>query len=182
MTHAPISPSQTPPAAGRIDVVLCVLMRTVEGRVQVLVARRALDTAVLPGAWELPGGKIAPGERARDAAARELVEEVAVDCMEDAFKWHDFGVVEPAPPEGRPAPRLHLQAVQLPDGAVPKAMAARCIAWVDIESLASVDWPDTTRPAIDAVIAAHARITREGACGVDGDQGTGRSSSVGGTG
>lgn len=156
MTQAPISAAQNPPAAGRIDVVLCVLMRTVDGRVQVLVARRALDSEILPGAWELPGGKIAPGESARDAAARELLEEVAVDCTDCTHEWKDLGVVEPPPPEGRPAPRFHIQAVQLPAGAVPKAIAARSIAWVTLKSIGAVEWPATTRPAIDAVIAAFA--------------------------
>lgn len=158
MAKAPrTSPAKVPPVGARIDVVLCVLLRSVQGCVQVLVARRALDSEILPGAWELPGGKIAPGESARDAGARELLEEVAVDCTHAAYEWRNLGVVEPPPPEGRSAPRFHLQAVQLPSGVVPKAIAARSIAWVDVKSLACVDWPDTTRPAIDAVIAAHVR-------------------------
>jgi len=158
MPKAPrTSPAKVPPVGARIDVVLCVLLRSVQGCVQVLVARRALDSEILPGAWELPGGKIAPGESARDAGARELLEEVAVDCTDAAHEWQDLAVVEPPPPEGRSAPRFHLQAVQLPSGVVPKAIAARSIAWVDVKSLACVDWPDTTRPAIDAVIAAHGR-------------------------
>jgi len=158
MPKAPCtSPAKPPPMEARIDVVLCVLLRSVQGRVQVLVARRALDSEILPGAWELPGGKIAPGESARDAGARELLEEVAVDCTDAAHEWQDLGVVDPPPPEGRPAPRFHMQAVQLPAGVVPKAIAARSIAWVEVKSLADVDWPDTTRPAINAVIAAHGR-------------------------
>ncbi|MFM7481284.1 MAG: NUDIX domain-containing protein [Planctomycetota bacterium] len=151
------SPANTPSTAARIDVVLCVLLRSAQGCMQVLVARRALDSEILPGAWELPGGKIAPGERARDAGARELLEEVAVDCTDAAHEWQDLGVVEPPPPEGRPAPRFHVQAVQLPPGAVPRAIAARSIAWVSVKSLAHVEWPATTRPAIDVVIAAHGR-------------------------
>ncbi len=157
MTQAPISAAQTPPAAGRIDVVLCVLMRRVDGRVQVLVARRSLDSEILPGAWELPGGKIAPGENARDAAAREMLEEVAVDCTDRTHEWKDLGVVEPPTPEGRPAPRFHIQAVQLPVGAVPKAIAASSIAWIAAKSLGDMEWPATTRPAIDAVTAAFAQ-------------------------
>jgi len=43
---------------------------------QVLLIRRG--TPPLTGAWSLPGGRIEPGERARDAALRELFEETGV--------------------------------------------------------------------------------------------------------
>jgi 8-oxo-dGTP diphosphatase len=56
------------PAAG----VVCVR----EG--EVLLVRRA--TRPLAGQWSLPGGKIGWGERARDAALRELREETGVEA------------------------------------------------------------------------------------------------------
>jgi len=158
MTTAPQAPhSKTTNPTPRVDVVLCALLRTEQDCVQVLVARRTLESEILPGAWELPGGKIAPGESARDAAARELLEEVAVDCTDTVHEWQNLGVVEPPPPDGRPAPRFHVLSVQLPSDAVPKAIVARSIAWVHVKSLACIDWPDTTRPAVDAVVAAHGR-------------------------
>ncbi|QBX37394.1 NUDIX domain-containing protein [Brevundimonas sp. S30B] len=43
---------------------------------QVLLIRRGLPPRV--GEWSLPGGRIEPGERAADAALRELVEETGV--------------------------------------------------------------------------------------------------------
>lgn len=43
----------------------------------VLIAKRPTDT-VLPGYWELPGGKIEPGERPQDCLAREFHEELGV--------------------------------------------------------------------------------------------------------
>lgn len=39
--------------------------------------RRALDTAVLPGRWEFPGGKAEPGEAPEAALLRELAEELS---------------------------------------------------------------------------------------------------------
>lgn len=43
---------------------------------QVLLIRRG--TPPMTGEWSLPGGRIEPGERARDAALRELREETGV--------------------------------------------------------------------------------------------------------
>lgn len=37
------------------------------------------------GAWSLPGGKIEPGERARDAALREVAEETGVTAVIDGL-------------------------------------------------------------------------------------------------
>ena len=43
-----------------------------------LVAQRARPPE-LAGRWELPGGKVAPGESDADALARELREELGID-------------------------------------------------------------------------------------------------------
>lgn len=45
---------------------------------QVLLVRRG--TPPMTGEWSLPGGRIEPGERAADAALRELKEETGVDA------------------------------------------------------------------------------------------------------
>lgn len=48
---------------------------------RVLWQRRGND-ADAGGLWELPGGKVEPGERPRQALARELAEELAIDVGE----------------------------------------------------------------------------------------------------
>lgn len=57
-----------------IDVAVCVV-QSPEGRV-LLAERTARQVAA--GFWELPGGKIEPGETPAEAAARELVEETGL--------------------------------------------------------------------------------------------------------
>ena len=55
-----------------VDVAACIV-RSPDGRV--LMAERTAGQ-ISPGFWELPGGKVDPGETPRAAAARELNEEV----------------------------------------------------------------------------------------------------------
>ena len=62
------------PCAGAVDVAVTRRARA-DGRV-LLAERTARQVAA--GFWELPGGKIDPGETPRDAAARELDEETGI--------------------------------------------------------------------------------------------------------
>lgn len=49
-----------------------------DGQGRLLAARRSAPPA-LAGRWELPGGKVEPGEADQDALVRELAEELAVE-------------------------------------------------------------------------------------------------------
>ena len=53
------------------------ILRDAEGRV--LICER-LEQGPFYGLWEFPGGKIGADERAIDALARELAEEIGVDA------------------------------------------------------------------------------------------------------
>jgi mutator protein MutT len=59
--------------ARRIEVAVALVFR---GR-RLLITERPAGTH-LAGSWELPGGKLAPGESAEDCAVREVHEETAV--------------------------------------------------------------------------------------------------------
>ena len=80
----------TPPAGAALNVANALVWR--EGRI--LVSRRRNDTH-LGGYWEFPGGKIEPGECARECAVREVLEEVGVKCLAESERR----VIEYAYPE-----------------------------------------------------------------------------------
>jgi putative (di)nucleoside polyphosphate hydrolase len=76
----------------------CVGMMLVNAARLVLIGERR----ALPGAWQMPQGGIERGERPRDAARRELVEEVGTDRFElalESSRWYAYDL----PPELVPA-------------------------------------------------------------------------------
>ncbi|AGA34923.1 Putative 7,8-Dihydro-8-oxoguanine-triphosphatase [Thioalkalivibrio nitratireducens DSM 14787] len=58
-----------------IKQVVCAVIRDTDGRI--LLARRAPGQH-LEGHWELPGGKVEPGESLESALQRELLEELGL--------------------------------------------------------------------------------------------------------
>ena len=60
-----------------IAVVGVALVREGARGVELLAARR-IEPPALAGGWELPGGKVEPGETDEDAAHREIDEELGV--------------------------------------------------------------------------------------------------------
>jgi len=103
-----------------VEVAVSVL-RDAQGRV--LLAERT-PRQVAAGFWELPGGKIDPGESAAAAAARELREEIGVQARQIvpwAVHEHAFATKRV---------RLHLFHVIRWDGA-PHGREGQRLAWVD---------------------------------------------------
>lgn len=142
------------PGFGSVRVALTALFRHFSGRTEVLVALRHRDAEVLANTWEIPGGKIEDGESPVQAAARELHEELQVDCPIEVCEWIDLGEIEPPAPIDRPAPKFSLFAVELPSGAVPRAAAAQAIAWVDLVTLETMEWPATNQSVIATLVRA----------------------------
>jgi len=104
----------------------------------VLVAQRVRPPE-LAGRWELPGGKVAPGESERAALARELAEELGLDSADVAVGdrlGHDVALSETT--------TLRAYRVRLIRGE-PHPRDHRALRWVTAAELPDVDWVPADR-------------------------------------
>ncbi|EGD56866.1 (deoxy)nucleoside triphosphate pyrophosphohydrolase [Gordonia neofelifaecis] len=109
------------------DEVLVVAGAVLDGG-RLLLAQRDRP-AELAGLWELPGGKVEPGESPAQALVRELCEELDVSVsVGDSLA----GVV-------RPKPGLTLVAMRatIVSGTV-RAVEHRALRWVDADGLSEL--------------------------------------------
>lgn len=125
------------------EVALAALYRRTEaGRVELLVARRHAG-AVRGGLWELPGGKIEPGEDAPAAAAREVEEEVGVSPAQLMAPLEPLAVVEHSDLDvaRERSIRLHAFVVEVKPGVEPEAIGSSEIRWIGLDELGRYAWP-----------------------------------------
>lgn len=103
---------------------------------RVLAARRTFPTEAA-GRWELPGGKVEPGESPEAALVREVAEELG--CAIEVLAWlpeevaigerHTLTVALVRLVEGEPTPHEH-----------------DAVRWLGPAELGDVDWLDADRP------------------------------------
>lgn len=105
---------------------------------KVLVAQRVRPPA-LAGRWELPGGKVAPGETERHALARELAEELGLS-VGDVAVGDRLGADVAA--DGRFTLRAY--RVRLIRGK-PDARDHRALRWITAGELHDLDWVPADR-------------------------------------
>lgn len=121
----------------QIVVAGAVLAESAGGR-SVLIAQRCRPPE-LAGRWELPGGKVMPGETESAALARELAEELGLDA--DAIT-----VGERLGSDVVLSPQMTLRAylVRLIRGE-PRPDDHQALRWVTAVQLADVDWVPADR-------------------------------------
>lgn len=103
----------------------------VRGR-SLLAQQRAYPREVA-GLWELPGGRVEPGESEVDALRRECLEELGVEVA----------IRERVGPDVRLRPGLVLRvfAAELVDGdAKPRPLDHKALRWLDESGLDGVQW------------------------------------------
>jgi 8-oxo-dGTP diphosphatase len=115
-----------------------------------LIAQRTRPPAIA-GRWELPGGRVEPGESEPDAVVRECREEldavVRVTGRLGTDLPIDAGVL-----------RVH-RADLAPGSPEPRALEHAALRWVRPEEVPDVDWVDADR----AVVADLVEVLRSGA-------------------
>jgi len=104
----------------------------------VLVAQRDRPPE-LAGRWELPGGKVAPGETEPEALARELAEELGL-AVEDITVGYRLGDDIPL----NDTMTLRAYRVRLLRGE-PHPHDHRALRWVTAAELHDVDWVPADR-------------------------------------
>ncbi|MCV7255894.1 (deoxy)nucleoside triphosphate pyrophosphohydrolase [Mycobacterium hackensackense] len=118
-----------------------------------LVAQRARP-AELAGLWELPGGKVAPGESDAEALSRELREELGIRVSVGARIGPDVALTN--------GMTLRAYRVTQTDGS-PQPHDHRALRWVRATDLDDLPWVPADRAWVPDLLAA-LRSTRARPC------------------
>ena len=118
----------------RPTVIVSAALIAHEGRI--LAAKRAArpGSEEFEGKWELPGGKVEPGEQPDAACRRECKEELGIT----------LGVLWPYTTVEHDYPEFHLTmevfSGTLAPGQEPKLLEHEAMRWLSRDELLSVDW------------------------------------------
>lgn len=120
-----------------------------------LIAQRTRPPA-LAGRWELPGGRVEPGETEPDAVVRECREELGTAVRVTGRLGTDLPI---------DAGVLRVHTAELDAAAPePQALEHAAVRWVGPDELAEVDWVDADRAVVTDLVA----LLRSGVAAVEG--------------
>lgn len=125
----------------RVPVIVAAAIVIEDGRVLLSQRKKGTHLAL---AWEFPGGKVEPGEDPRAALARELEEELGIDCVVGApveITFHRYDVKDVL--------LLFYEAERRPGSPPPSARDVEAVRWAAREELVDAEFP----PADVAVLA-----------------------------
>jgi len=133
---------------GRIAVVAAALLDDLSRPRTLLTAQRT-EPPRLAGGWELPGGKVDPGEDLMTALAREIREELGVEIT---VGQHIPGPLEGWWPLGA-SYALAVWTAGVRDG-IPQPLEDHAqLRWLTRADLWSVPWLASNSPIVEAVAA-----------------------------
>ncbi|MFF4171340.1 (deoxy)nucleoside triphosphate pyrophosphohydrolase [Streptomyces sp. NPDC001744] len=131
--------SRRAPGPDRDAGVVVVVAGALYDRGRLLAARRSAP-ADLAGRWELPGGKVEPGESPEEALVRELREELGVEA--------EPGERIPGEWPLKPGYVLRVWTARLLSGEPRPLEDHDELRWLARPEVDSVDWLDQDRPAV----------------------------------
>jgi len=139
-----------------VEVAIAALWRrTAKGGVELLVARRHAD-AICGGLWELPGGKVEPGEAPARAALREAEEEVGLAAADVEAHPVPLAIAEhtDATVAREQSVRLHAFLVEVKSAAEVRPLGTSEIRWIDPARIDEFEWPPANGPINAALTRA----------------------------
>lgn len=129
---------------GRLGAVIVVAAAIVH-RGRLLTQQRAEPVAVA-GRWELPGGRVEPGEADLDAVIRECREELGVEVLAGGRVGPDIAL------PGGLVLRAYTAALADP-AARPRAVEHTAVRWLGAAQLADLDWLAADRVLLPDLVA-----------------------------
>ncbi len=121
-----------------------VIVGTAIVRGRELLAQQRAYPPEIEGLWELPGGRVEPGESDVDAVVRECREELGVDVVVGVRVGPDVAL-----PKGK---LLRVYLARLADAtAEPHPHDHAALRWLTAEQLGSVEWLPADRILLPAL-------------------------------